>query len=360
MTTRWELGSEFHWMGLPEGLLLTWPEKAIWYLLGRHAVAGLIEHLEPRPTRIWLPTYFCSEVGDSTSAICEVREYRDDPRWSEPDWKSLNPAQSDVVLAVNYFGVRTREPWLKWRQRVVCVLLEDHSQDPFSPWALHSSADYCFASLRKTLPIPDGGILWSPRQLSLPRQLQSGDWKGSASKLAAMFFKTEYLRGTGDMGLKDTFRALQAEGEQYLRRSETSSISPYAFAYLSRGIPEIWRSHRLQNANHLRARLEHWNAAELAFQAWPDGAVPFALILIFPSQFTRDLTQSHLQKHHIYCPVHWICQTNNKEALDLSTRILSLPIDQRYSLSDMDRIGDAILSCPSETAKEHTKVEVAS
>ena len=48
----------------------------------------------------------------------------------------------------------------------------------------------------------------------------------------------------------------------------------------------------------------------------------------------------------------------DKEALDLSARnSLSLPIDQRYSLGDMDRIVNALLSF---TAKEDAKVEVGS
>jgi hypothetical protein len=236
-------------------------------------------------------------------------------------------------------------------------LLEDHSQDPFSPWALGSSADYCFASLRKTLPIPDGAILWSPRQFTLPEQLHSGDWRGSAAKLAAMFHKAEYLRGTGTAGLKDTFRALQAEGEQYLRQSETSSISPYAYAYISRGVPQAWRERRLENARYLQTRLGQWQGGERALQSWPDGAVPFVLILVVSSQHVRDQVQSHLQKQNIYCPVHWVCKTTDKGALDLSARILSLPTDQRYSLSDMDRIADALFSF---TANEDAKVEVAS
>ena len=77
-------------------------------------------------------------------------------------------AKNDVVLAVNYFGVRAGEPWQQWREKHACVLLEDHSHDPVSGWAQSSRADYAFSSLRKTMPVPDGAILWSPLGHPLP------------------------------------------------------------------------------------------------------------------------------------------------------------------------------------------------
>ena len=67
-----------------------------------------------------------------------------------------------MVVGVNYFGVREAEPWQAWRERTECILVEDHAHDPASAWATTSTADYAFSSLRKTLPVPDGAILWSP------------------------------------------------------------------------------------------------------------------------------------------------------------------------------------------------------
>jgi hypothetical protein len=66
---------------------------------------------------------------------------------------------------MNYFGLRT-PPDLELPEGV--EVLEDHSHDPVSAWAEQSSADFCLASLRKTLPINDGGALWSPVGHRLP------------------------------------------------------------------------------------------------------------------------------------------------------------------------------------------------
>src|ERR671922_295368 len=115
------------------------------------------------------------------------------------------------------------------------VVVEDHSHDPFSPWALGSEASYAFSSLRKTLPIPDGGILWSPRGLDLPPQPR-GSADGSELKLAAMLVKGRYLAEGGD-GLKKRFRRLQLEGEEALARAPVAAASPAAPEAVIRGAP---------------------------------------------------------------------------------------------------------------------------
>lgn len=339
---RWECGSEFHWCGLPEPPFLPWPAHFRSYLLGRHAVAALTQMNSGRRVTLWLPSYFCPEVADACRSLCELREYRDDPRLPEPDWDTLWPEARDFVLAVNYFGVREEIPWQRWREKHPCRLVEDHTQDPFSPWALHSTAEYAFASLRKTLPVADGALLWSPRGELLPEQPRevSSDWQGSVLKMAALFRKADYLAGRGGDELKPYFRDLQARGEQLLRGSGISAMTPYSLAYIANGAPTVWREQRLRNAMRLQARLSNLGTARGVFRSWPAGSVPFALLLEFASETERNHYQSELRRHNIYCPVHWVCQTTDANAIDFCSRILSIPIDQRYGEYDMDRIAE--------------------
>jgi len=317
-------------------------------MLARHAVAALVQMKSANSPTLWLPSYFCPEVADCCGRYCQIREYRDLPHWDGPDWKSLQPEAHDIVLALNYFGIRDGEPWKKWREQAHCVLLEDHSQDPFSEWAQTSTADFAFASVRKTLPIADGAVLWSPRGLALPKQPVDGDWSGVALKIAAMIYKGEYLCGSGTDALKTQFRDLQVKGEDLMRQSRISAISPPSFAYVSDGAPTLWRQQRADNARYLLGNLIHSDRAHCMYERWPDGAVPFALPILFPSQSERDACQSLLQKNRIYCPVHWVCQTTDPDALALSRTILSLPVDQRYMEGDMDCISRVILCAKSD------------
>jgi hypothetical protein len=350
--SRWEVGSEFHWQSSFPPPLLTWPENSRWYVLARHALAALLMESSHAPPTLWLPSYFCGEVTDFCRDYCKIREYRDDPRWPEPDWDSLRPSGHDFVLAVNYFGVRDGFVWRRWKQCNECLLVEDHTQDPFSSWCQCSTADYAIASLRKTLPIADGALLWSPKGLALPQQPREGDWTGSALKLAAMLRKSQYLESYGVDDLKPLFRRLQADGENFMRNTGPSSISPYSYALISAGFPACWRNQRELNARSLTARLADWNAADLLFRIWPSGAVPFAAVLIFTSQSERDQFQARMIQKNVYCAVHWICRTEQKHALDLSSRILSVPIDHRYNEYDMHRLADVALECLNPVSSE--------
>jgi hypothetical protein len=336
VTKTWEVGGEFHLPVDPPGPYHRWPEGAVWYALGRHAVEALLRQL--RPPRLWLPDYFCHEVAARWREAAVVELYEDDPRWPEPRWESLRPGPRDVVVAVNYFGVRRGAPWREWRAKTECVLVEDHAHDPASDWATRSGADYAFSSLRKTLAVPDGAILWSPTGLPLPDQ-PAGGADGSDLKLAAMLLKGEYLE-RGDNGLKDRFRRLQLEGEERLARAAVSGASPATREALVRGVPLPWRARRSENTARLFSSLHGWDAAEPLFTEWPADAAPLGAVLVFASAEERDTAREALRRAGVYCPVHWAdaADSRSERVRELAVRILTIPTDWRYSAADMARL----------------------
>ena len=301
VTEVWEVGGEFHLPAEAPGPYHRWPEGAVWYALGRHAVEALLRQL--RSPRLWLPDYFCHEVAARWRDAVVVELYEDDPRWPEPRWESLRPEPRDVVVAVNYFGVRLGAPWREWREATACVLVEDHAHDPASDWATTSAADYAFSSLRKTLPVPDGAILWSPRGLPLPDQ-PAGGADGSELKLAAMLLKGEYL-GRGNDGLKERFRRLQLDGEERLAAAPISGASAATRESLVRGVPLPWRARRSENTTRLLSSLHGWAVAEPLFTEWPADAAPLGAVLVFESADERDAVREVLRGAGVYCPVHW-------------------------------------------------------
>src|SRR5438105_9613464 len=285
---RWEVGSMFHWDDNLTPPFWTLPTPSRFYLLCRHAIADLCASRANRPV-LWLPTFLCPEIAHFCRKVAILREYRDDCRWPEPDWCSLRPGDGDMVLAVNYFGVRGAEPWRDWSTRNPgSVLIEDHTQDPLSSWAINSLADYAVCSLRKTLPVPDGAMLWSPSGRSLPPIPHQGCWQGSFVKLGAMLYKKQYLEGTVPASIKSRYREWQLVGEQQLSETEISTMSPVAEAILSRGIPKSWRECRMQNARILLSQLSLLKVAQPVFTSWPEGHAPFDVPLVFPSQSERD------------------------------------------------------------------------
>jgi hypothetical protein len=349
VTQAWEIGGEFHLPVDPPGPYHRWPEGAVWYALGRHAVEALLEHLGS--PRLWLPDYFCHEVAERWRERAQVELYEDDPRWPEPRWDSLRPDPRDVVVAVNYFGVREGGPWLEWREGTACVLVEDHAHDPASEWATTSAADYAFSSLRKTLPVPDGAILWSPRGLALPEQ-PAGGADGSELKLAAMLLKGEYL-GNGDGDLKERFRRLQVDGEERLSKAPISGAAPATREALVRGVPLPWRARRSENTARLLSSLHGWGVAEPLFTEWPADAAPLGAVLVFESGSARDAVRAALREADIYCPVHWAdaADSRSERVRELAGRVLTVPTDWRYSAADMARVASlARESAPASDA----------
>jgi hypothetical protein len=199
---RWEVGSEFHWSteylldssstsssNLPQTYQLFATGSAILVALAHQ------ESFQKRKLRLHLPSFFCMEVASRLSHYYEIHWYQDLPTNPSPNFSTLNPLSGDFVLAVNFFGVRDALSWQHWQKRNDNIfLIEDHTHDPFSTWARQSRSHYAIASLRKTLPLPDGAIVWSPQHLPLPLPAPAPSL-GAAQKLTAMLMKQAYLEG---------------------------------------------------------------------------------------------------------------------------------------------------------------------
>jgi hypothetical protein len=202
-----------------------------------------------------------------------------------------------------------------------------------------SQADFSFASIRKIYPVPDGALLWSPRGHALPPPPSIEDWNGSALKLAAMILKRDYLVSARD-DLKETYRRFQVEGEAQLMMHFDTNISPWSHAIIEKGFPSSWRATRQENAcsfNQLIADIpgiaplvKTWNADELC---------PFNSILVFDNEDIRDFVRAGLIAERIYPAIHWPLEGSDAspDSLNLFRRILTMPIDQRYGHTDLQR-----------------------
>ena len=163
---RWEYGSQLHAVAPParsDRGPRPWGSDALMLGCGRDALRLIL----PRFERLWMPSYLCQEVvRAAASGRASVRCYPDSPLQAAPAFDVLPLRAGDAVYVVDYFGLRASvprppTPGITW--------IEDHTHDPCSDWAHASRADYCLASFRKLFPLPDGGVLWSPRGHALPQ-----------------------------------------------------------------------------------------------------------------------------------------------------------------------------------------------
>lgn len=344
-----EVGSEFHWdPGALRGDLAAGP--ADWlpagpahFATGCGALTALLRRLGSRG-RLHVPSYFCMGVAEALSAELPLVWYRHLPDGRGPRFETLRAFPGDVVLAQNLFGRDEQAPWKAWmRAHPRVTVIEDHSHDPFSGWARASTAPYAMASLRKTLPLPDGGLLWSPRGLDLP-QPAGPESPGAGLKLAAMLLKSAWLDGRAVP--KNAFRALQRQGEHTLLGSSgpASTLTRALLPLLD--VPRL-RAASTRNAHALTAMLPagtpHWRVVH---GGAPDAA-PFRVQLVCSSEAVRDAVLGHLARHGVFAPVHWRQDpagffSGDVEAAGLASRMLTVPVDHRCGPDDVHRIAEVL------------------
>jgi len=344
-----EIGSEFHWdpgalarTGAPPADRLL-PRSFELFATGSGALSAVLRRLAPRG-RLHMPSFFCMGVAELLSADMPIAWYRHLPDGSGPRLESLRATDGDVVLAQNLFGRDVHAPWDAWRRAHPAVtVVEDHSHDPFSDWALTSTAPYAMASLRKTLPLPDGGLLWSPRGLDLPRPV-GAESPGAGLKLAAMLLKQAWLDGRAVP--KGRFRALQQRGERAL----LGSAGP-AGAVTTAVLPLLdlagLRATGTRNAQALIGELVSGIQPWRILTGGPAGAAPFRVQLLCASEAVRDALLAHLAGHGIFAPVHWRQDrsgvwSGDEESADLAARILTVPVDFRCGPADVHRIAEVL------------------
>lgn len=296
--------------------------------------------------RLWVPEYFCYDVIASLKeAGLNLMFYQDWPGYHD-DGNTLENIQrngcfrhTDAVLRVNYFGMRSRR---KAEHLSVAAVVEDHTHDLIGDWVVHSTADWCIASLRKTLPVPEGGVLWSPKGLPLPgapeRSAQNEEI--AAIRWEAMKLKAYYL--AGDKIEKSAFRAGFVDTEEYFDHASVCSLDNTSQAYLESFNVKEWYGRKRDNWNLLQ---EIRKDGVHILQTEDENGYPFSLILLFDSIDERDRVRKALIEQQVYPAILWnIPAFTNGEIFHFSRGMLSIHCDGRYSSDDIFQLKSIIES----------------
>lgn len=335
-----EFGSDFHKIeDLTKGYsILEIIGECNLYADGRQALEDIL--INENINTVWLPSYYCHESVEGVRKIgVEVKFYPCYPL-SNPDDAIINlPVKhGDALVRMNYFGLMSKPstPYGDF------LLIEDHSHNPISDWAINSDADWCFASLRKTLPIPDGGILWSPKRKRLPPEPQYSQlaFHNSFRRNAAMELKKDYLEGL--LNLKDEFLSEFRLTEENFGYIPISRISNVAKEIISEIDIKDWYCRKKLNWKKLQELLIPSSSYEI-FTLDSANEIPFSLVLIFNTKTERERVRHRLIFNEVYPAILWtIPKGNDTESIDFGDRILSIHCDARYSLTDMNELAEKI------------------
>ena len=327
-----EFGSDFHKCDDAFGIQTHFLQCPIrYYANGRLPISALI--YAQKWTRIWVPVYYCYDVVNHImSTGIQVLFYDDYPLASNDDEiiRSLPFEDGDVLLRVNYFGLRD----VRRNVNISVPVIEDHTHSLISSWCIKSDADWCVASIRKTIPVPAGGILWSPQNHSLPEQLSALPGCENMAKLRywAMNLKANYLINGGE---KDEFRDKFLFSEEIIESLDNSGMDAISLEIIQNFDVQRWYNRKRENWHILQRELcPKFNVvrSEDAHELYQ-----FSLLIYCNSKYEREALRDYLIQNKVYPAILWKIpdKLEYSMALDFSDRMLSIHCDARYSIEDM-------------------------
>lgn len=335
-----EFGSDFHFIdNYNSGRAhLTDVFRGAWLLAdGRQCIVVLIRQYGWK--RIWMPDYFCYEVIDTIKEQTgiEVMFYEDNSL-CEGKVENLPFEKGDVLLRMNFFGMRGQRN----NKKISCPVIEDHTHDPFGHWALYSDADWCISSIRKILPLPEGGMMWSPKGHQLTIGLDSSDENEqiAATRWEGMEMKAAYLRGENVN--KDEFRKRYTETEEWFDHAEPVLIDSRSKGVVTQQLDiNLWQGAKRRNWQLLQS-LVNQDLCKLMIPE-DESCTAFSLILLFASKERRDAVRKRLIEACVYPAILWnVPESASAASKDFSERMLSIHCDGRYTEEDVRQLAEII------------------
>jgi hypothetical protein len=335
-----EIGSDFHYTPMDFNENLSWFRNALFLQSGRSPVVLLRDTFKGSP--IHYPDYFCHDVikywNKHGVETIPYRVYYENGRVNV-DFSTL--PKNGIVLAVNFFGYFNQDEWIEYKNNNQILLIEDHSHSPVSLYAQNSCADFAFSSLRKTLPLADGCVFWSPVGKPLPACVLSTF--DSGKKIDAMQMKSAYLSGKPIS--KDSFLSLYREGEDDISSSEPMLMSEYSRILIDNGYPLFYIQRRKDNYELFTSHLHEEIYSYVDILKVRTFEVPLGIVLKCNESKHRDSLRKFLIAENVFCPVHWpLCEniTKYRESKDLSEKLITIPLDHRYLSAEVIKVATLI------------------
>lgn len=285
--------------------------------------------------QVWVPSYICPTVSSAVAQLgLTARVYPERPGGAP--WRNApQPAPGDFVIVVHYFGLLNQPAieWLDSYSRRNWTVLEDCVQAPYTDGA-GERGDYAITSLRKWWPAADGAVLSAAAELSVPALLPPNE-AFISRRTAAKLLRAVHA---GEM----TSLGWVCESEELLERDAPREPSWMSTRLLNASDAEGARNTRRANWSELSRGLGRHARVEPVFERLNRTETPLAYpILVRESE--RDPLRRFLQELQIYCAVHWpLGRDASSLDLDLSRRMLSLPLDQRYGTIQMQYVVSCI------------------
>ncbi|MEY8687634.1 hypothetical protein AB9N12_16385 [Bacteroides sp. AN502(2024)] len=348
-----EYGSEHSTIVLPDGYFENLSElgcEVLFLRSGREALLlTAIAACDAKDKTILFPSYCCwSMSAPFEKAGWTVIYYRlnedltVDTNYLNQLLKEYKP---QAVLTMNFYGSACTDDAVRMVKEFdkEIKVIEDFSHCTFSIRQIfNEQVDMYVSSIRKSVGVCDGSVILSKDPM--PKQYIQEEQKDFADK--RFVAQTEKMRYTWSKNLdkKQEFLDTIRECEGIINAfSAVRPISERAKQMLAMVNGEEIAFARRENMKHLgsllNGKVEMVPGVERCFEG-----SPFSLPILVDN---RDEVQSALAKRGVYTQLLWpICEEAQKVcpvSKMMDARMLSVPIDQRYSWDDMEDIAKIII-----------------
>lgn len=332
------IGGEFELMSVPNQV--TQIERYYKYSSGRAALYQILMSIKLTTLKVWLPDWLCESMIDAvrrTGIDYGFYSFGNDLRMNVEEFVKRNRPirENDAIVIVNYFGLVDVELTIKQLRDlgVHSIVIEDDVQALFSfldnkPHA----ADYRFTSLRKSIAAPDGGLVCTKRVMPEVNKCNTF----APLKLKGALLKGGVFGEISDESYLECFE----EGERLIEKNYDSLMSPESQCVFVDTNFVVEAQIRRQNARYIVNELQKFGIEPIL--PLKNDSVPLFVPIIIDY---RDDLRRTLRQHAIFCPVHWPLRDDMKhleKGVLMAEHELSLVIDQRYTLEDMQCMVDII------------------
>ena len=311
MSIREEIGGYIE-LELPSGQ--EYHNDALKFNTGRNAFCFYL--LKNNIKEIFIPSYICDSITEVLDkARINYKFYNIDPNFKPLiDPKEVGDTH---ILLVNYFGIC--EKIVKESIATYKNVIADHTHAFFSNPEGNTPTFY---SPRKFFGVADGGYLYA-------EGLKNDDMEedGSAQRYVARLVRIESGSKEGYFIYRNT--------EQLLSRAKILKMSTLTQNVLaSIRYDQVWEK-REANFKYLHKNLKKYNKLNINIDSVHGP-------MIYPFLHKDENLRSYLIENGIFVPHYWpevLIRVKNDSFENLiSANMCGLPIDQRYSRAEMDKI----------------------
>lgn len=316
---------------------------------GRSAITTAIYHLGLQDSIVLVPSFSCHSITDAfLSCGCRVTYYpinRDLTTDEVTLFRLIDEQRPKILFTCSLFGFDTlsslRRRYKEIQSRGI-IVIEDVTHSLFSDFNSRA-ADVMVCSLRKWLEISDGGFVWGLKDFDINRFYVEHNEETAvvnnfvnASRLKLQYFKT------GNDGLKNDFLPLFYKNNEIFNDcSKVCRMSSLSHEILLHADFNRMIARRRDNYEYLLAHINN-PMVDVIFDELPTDVVPFYLP-VYVGRGQRTALQNALVKERLYCPIIWptpeqVISACPRQKIHFHEEMLSLVIDQRYDISDMDRL----------------------